>query len=63
VLEITVKNHEEIDNSWNGSKICELLENLKKTGSYPENFPDMTSMDAPFSIPVAEIATTATPLV
>jgi len=32
LLEITVKNYEEIDNSWDGSKLCELLEHLMKIG-------------------------------
>ena len=32
LLEITIKNHEETDNSWDGSKLCELLEHLMKIG-------------------------------
>ena len=32
LLEITVKNYEEIDNSWDGSKLCELLEPVMKAG-------------------------------
>jgi hypothetical protein len=59
VLEITVKNHEETDNSWDGSKLCELLEHLMKTGSDSESL-DVT---APSLIPVAETVTSATPLV
>ena len=32
LLEITIKNHEETDNSWDGSKLCELLEPVMKAG-------------------------------
>jgi hypothetical protein len=43
LIEITVKNHEETDNSWDGSKLCELLEQLmmKTESDVPEAVSDL----------------------
>jgi hypothetical protein len=64
VLEITIKNHEETDNSWDGSKLCVLLEQLMKSGSDPDAVSDLKTMAAaPCSIPIAENSTSTTPMI